>query len=166
MISIKDEIELDAYIRSVAGGIEEIKAVLYVDVDDDLDEITENYFKNHFKGTVLFFGIFEEKLSANSGLTWSTPQLQATILAKYNKQKPGELIAVRDAVKKLMVKFIHKIKADQEENYEQSAGRGDSGYHWTFKLHNDLIMPIAMDKSNSRGWSCDFEIGFPVTEFN
>lgn len=167
IVTIKDELDIEIYIKAIVANMPDIKAVRYVDVDADLEELVKDYFGNHYKGTVLFWGNFEEKLSMRNTLSWSTPQLQATILAKYDKQKPGDLLAIRTATKKLMLKFIHKIKADQEETQESTYGSGDNGKHWSFKLHNDLILPVGDIKdSGSRGWSIDFEIGFPVTEEN
>lgn len=169
IVTIKDELDIQTYINALVAAMPEIKAVKYVDVDADLEEMVKDYFSNHYKGTVLFWGNFEEKLSVRNSLSWSTPQLQATILAKYDKMKPGDLLAIRTATKKIMLRLIHKIKADQEDtNYSiQSAVdvAGDSGKHWSFKLHNDLILPVGDIKdAGTRGWSIDFEIGFPVTE--
>jgi hypothetical protein len=177
VVTIKDELDIETYIKALVATMPEIKAVKYVDVDADLEEMVKDYFTNHYKGTVLFWGNFEEKLSVRNSLSWSTPQLQATILAKYDKMKPGDLLAIRTATKKMMLRFIHKIKADQEDTEQESHlsppapggggywGAGDSGKHWSFKLHNDLILPVGDIKdAGTRGWSIDFEIGFPVTE--
>lgn len=165
IVTIKDELDIETYIKAIVATMPEIKAVKYVDVDADLEEMVKDYFSNHYKGTVLFWGNFEEKLSVKNALSWSTPQLQATILAKYDKQKPGDLLGIRTATKKMMLRFIHKIKADQEDTQNAGYGAGDNGKHWSFKLHNDLILPVGDIKdAGTRGWSIDFEIGFPVTE--
>jgi len=166
VVVIKDELDIESYIKTVVAGIPDIKAVEFVDVaPEELNDFVKSYFQNKYKGTVLFWGNYEEKLSTKQALSWSTPQLQATILSKYEKNRPDTIMAVRTATKKLMLKFIHKIKADQEDTYNAAAGKGDNGKHWSFKLHNDMIFPIGdMGGATVRGWSIDFEIGFPVTE--
>ena len=164
---IADEEDINEYIKYFMTKYPEIKAVVYVDVDDDLEKTVEDYFKNKYKGTVLFFGIYEHGFSIKNSLTYDFPHCQLTVLTRYDKLKPQTLLAARKSTRLILTKILHSIRTDLEE----TRGAADfdpnpaNGYQWTFKLQNDLMLPVGdIANCGCRGWSIDFEMGFPVTE--
>jgi hypothetical protein len=168
MTEIRDEEDIKTYIESLKAEIPDIKAIRYVDVGEDNDEMVENYFKNGYKGTVLFMGIHEQKIKLDYRLTWLTVMCQMTILVKYNKLQTAELIQARKKAKKILLNVLHAIKRDSEIANEACMGRADNGLHWTFEIANGLIYPVGnINDAGCRGWSVDFEIGMPaVSEIN
>ena len=178
-VVIRDEEDIKAYFEGFMVKYPDLNAVKYVDVDDDVEDMTENYFKNHYKGTVLFLGIYEHGFKLNNSLSYNYPHCQVSVLTRYDRQRPDTLIAARKKTRLLITKILHTIKEDQAFDPEDFNGvsttldltasgeRYDptAGHNWTFKLANDLMMPVGDIKNcGCRGWSIDCEFGFPVTE--
>jgi hypothetical protein len=167
MVEIKDETDIEIYLRAIISEITEIKSFKYVDVDDDLEEIVSGHMANHYKGPVVFFSMHEQKMSLSSSLHTLKPQCQLTVLASYKKNNPADLITVRQQTRVWITKLINRMQEDYEKAREAAfeSPNPAGGGHWRFQLHNGLILPIGnINNSGTRGWSMDFEISFPVTE--
>jgi hypothetical protein len=116
--------------------------------------------------------MYEQRLEVHNGLSWNDVLCQATVLTRYQKQNSADLIAARKMAKKIMVKLVHAMRRDAEMAHEESykMGYGDlavgsNGLHWRMNLLNNMMHPVGdINNSGCRGWSIDFEIGFPVTE--
>lgn len=143
----------------------ELKAYEYLDSGVDVEERVKNYFINKYAGTVMMVGMYEEIVKLKPSLTENGVLCQITILGKHDKQKTSELVGLRQRMKTLMMKVLHKIKDDCDETREAVVPNPASGGHWRFELVNDLMHPIG-DISNAgcRGWSVDVSFVIPVTK--
>lgn len=165
IVLIKNEGDVYAYLEQI-GLAAGAKAVWYIDEGMDAESRTADYFTNHYEGLVLMVGMYESVLSDSSRMVWDAPQLELTVLERYDAESnPKSLIAARVLTKDVLHKVVGALRRDYEDTFEACAGPGDNGKHWVYKLANNGVMhPVSMERTGVRGWSLDLEIGYPVTE--
>lgn len=162
IVRITGEQELEAYFKTFVEIIPDLKAVVYVDTSADMDDLVGNYFKNQFKGAVLFIGLVESPLTFRPDLTFIHNLTALSILQKYDPQQPGKLSAVRNSTKEMLVRCLHKIAADfKESQYNPDRGHEEC---WTYELVDKVLLPVGdMGGASCRGWFVEMNIGWPMT---
>ena len=162
VVKISGEVELEAYFKTFSDLIPGLKAVIYVDMDADMDDLVGNYFRNKYKGAVLFVGLVESPINFRPDLTFIHNLSALSILQKYDEKQPGTLSSVRNSTKEMLVKCLHKIDKDFTESQYDAAREAEDC--WTYSLPEGVLFPIGnMGGASCRGWFVEMNIGWPMS---
>jgi hypothetical protein len=160
VVKIKNETDLENYFKTFTEPVG-LSSSEYVDTEEDADALIAAYFRNRYKGPVLFVGIMESRVDLKQSLTFSKSVISLTVLVKYDKKNPDTLSRIREEAKILMINVLHKIREDWENTVEAS-GKTE-GMYWSFEMPEGLLLPVG-DVANAgcRGWFGEVTIGWPV----
>lgn len=155
-VVINDEGDLKKYLATFVTKIEDLKAFKYVDAGQDTEELIDAYFKNEYKGPVLFAGVVDDEIQIDQSFTLLRANVALTVLCKYIKSDSDSLTTVRDKALKILVKCLNKIADD---NFDASC----KGEKWICEFKEMKALPV-VDTANSscRGWYFELTIGWPA----
>lgn len=157
-VVIKNEVDFKAYLTGLIGteGFENLKAVEYIDANEDLDDWVGNYFENKYKGgVVLFLGLYEGFFEDNGNYARCQLYGQLSMMVKYKQaEKDSKIIGRRDS-RELLIRLLLHLKGISQDKYLS----GDVAGHYEFVVDQNKLMPVGnVANVDAVGCLADFEM--------
>lgn len=154
-MTIRDEEELMAYLKTMKDVHGLVGAVEYLDAGEEIGERLSDFFNNKkFEGSALFVGLYEGFGNMSNRNESFMISGQMTALVKFKDR--SEMLAKRKKSREDLQKVIRKIIEEQEENAEDG-----QLFKYDFKVYANKFMPVTRPTNvDALGYNIDFEISF------